>query len=80
MIVAFDKADDLLRTPPLLDPSDVLENPDEWSMMTYISYLRNFVEDITLHSSPSPPGLLNITGMRHSILRVDERTKTVLSA
>jgi len=61
LIVAFDKADDLLRTPPLLDPSDVLENPDEWSMMTYISYLRNFVEDITLHSSPSPPGLLNIT-------------------
>jgi hypothetical protein len=41
LLFAFDCAERALSIPHLLDPQDVLENPDEQSILTYISYFKS---------------------------------------
>jgi len=40
---AFEKAEQLFAFPKVLDAVDVIENPDELSIMTYVSYFRAYL-------------------------------------
>eukprot|EP01128_Nolandella_sp_AFSM9_P007577 TRINITY_DN41_c0_g1_i1.p1 TRINITY_DN41_c0_g1~~TRINITY_DN41_c0_g1_i1.p1 ORF type:complete len:1432 (-),score=481.49 TRINITY_DN41_c0_g1_i1:80-4375(-) len=40
---AFDDAEDLFGFPQVLDAIDVIENPDDLSIMTYVSYFRAYM-------------------------------------
>eukprot|EP01089_Gocevia_fonbrunei_P013346 TRINITY_DN340_c0_g1_i5.p1 TRINITY_DN340_c0_g1~~TRINITY_DN340_c0_g1_i5.p1 ORF type:complete len:1157 (-),score=418.97 TRINITY_DN340_c0_g1_i5:34-3504(-) len=42
---AMDTAEEAYDIPKLLDAEDLVNNPDELSMMTYISYFRDFLSD-----------------------------------
>lgn len=47
---AFDEAEELFSFPQVIDAEDVVENPDDLSIMTYVSYFRAYM----VFSSPSP--------------------------
>ena len=40
LATAFDIAERALSIPRLLDPQDVIDNPDEQSLLTYVSYFK----------------------------------------
>ena len=40
----FQAAEEKMHIPQILDPADMVENPDEHSNMTYISYFRDYLE------------------------------------
>jgi len=44
--LAFDTAQNLFQIPQVLDAIDVIDNPDELSIMTYVSYFRCYTETI----------------------------------
>jgi len=43
MNLAFDKGLQLFAFPKVLDAVDVIDNPDELSIMTYVSYYRAYL-------------------------------------
>lgn len=43
MTKAFDSAEKLFNFPQVLDAEDVIENPDDLSIMTYVSYFRAYM-------------------------------------
>jgi len=53
---AIKKAHETLGVPILLDAKDIAENPDELSMLMYISYFRDFSEKGIPSSAPSSGG------------------------
>jgi hypothetical protein len=40
LLIGFDVAERALSIPKLLEPQDVIDNPDEQSLLTYISYFK----------------------------------------
>lgn len=40
---AMDLAQDLFDIPKIIDPNDLITMPDDLSIMTYLSYFRNYV-------------------------------------
>lgn len=42
--LAIDTAQENFGIPPIMDARDIVEHPDEHSMMTYISYFRDYLE------------------------------------
>ena len=42
----FDTCEEKMKIPKVIDPSDMVENPDEHANMTYISYFRDYVRII----------------------------------
>lgn len=48
--LAFNKAEELFQFPKVLDAEDVLLEPDDLSMMCYISYFRGYLQSNTAHA------------------------------
>jgi len=46
---AFDTAFDKFQIPKMLDPEDTVSDPDELSLMTYISYYRGYLQKNTAY-------------------------------
>jgi len=56
------KAKENMNIPMILDPEDMVQNPEELSMMTYLSYFRDFLDEESrrrdqelLERTPYPP-------------------------
>jgi hypothetical protein len=71
--LAFDQAQNLFQFPKVLDAPDVIENPDELSIMTYVSYFRAFLAANTADPTKSyaeGPGLVEATSGKPAFFTV----------
>jgi len=59
--LAFDKAEELFNFPKVLDAIDVIQNPDDLSTMTYVSYFRAFLAANTASAEKSYAEGLGLT-------------------
>jgi len=70
---AFDTAERLFQFPKVLDAPDVIDHPDELSIMTYVSYFRAFLAANTAHAPfcfAEGPGLTEATSGKPGLFKV----------
>uniref|UniRef100_A0A6B2KX48 Calponin-homology (CH) domain-containing protein n=1 Tax=Arcella intermedia TaxID=1963864 RepID=A0A6B2KX48_9EUKA len=71
--LAFDTSHNLFQFPKVLDAVDVIDNPDELSIMTYVSYFKAFLAANTADPTKSyaeGPGLVEATTGKTAIFTV----------
>lgn len=51
--IAMDTAEEQFEIPKLMDSEDIVENPDEHSIMTYVAYFRDWADNMKNRASPN---------------------------